>query len=237
MPAVLEVRNLNVWYGRTEILRDVTFSVPEGEVVALLGGNGSGKTTILNTLSGLLRPRAGSVMLGAAELGGSAPAAIVRAGMVQVPQGREVFASMSVLENLRMGAATRTDKAEVRRDLGEVFSLFPRLHEYRSRHAGFLSGGEQQQVAIARSLMARPKLLLMDEPSAGLAPKIVDGMIETIRLLNGRGLTILLVEQNVGVAAATAGSAHILQNGSIVFTGPAPELIGNEQVLASYLGS
>jgi len=234
---MLEVKGLNVWYGRTEILRDVTFSVPRGEIVALLGGNGSGKTTILNTLSGLLKPRAGSVMLGDTELAGRPAAAIVKAGMTQVPQGREVFASMTVLENLRMGAATRRDRHEMRRDIDDVFTMFPRLHERRDRNAGYLSGGEQQQVAIGRSLMAHPKLLLMDEPSAGLAPNIVESMIETVRMLKQRGLTILLVEQNVGVAAQTAGDAHILQNGSIVFTGSAPELIGNEQVLASYLGT
>lgn len=234
---MLEVSKLNVWYGRTEILRDVTFSVPQGEIVALLGGNGSGKTTILNTLSGLLKPRAGSIKLGSTELVGRSPAVIVRSGMTQVPQGREVFASMTVLENLQMGAATRQDRHEMRRDVNDVFAMFPRLHERRNRNAGFLSGGEQQQVAIGRSLMAHPKLLLMDEPSAGLAPNIVDGMIETVKLLKKRGLTILLVEQNVGVAAQTAGNAHILQNGSIVFTGSAPELIGNKQVLASYLGT
>jgi branched-chain amino acid transport system ATP-binding protein len=234
---MLEVKGLNVWYGRTEILRDVTFSVPKGEIVALLGGNGSGKTTILNTLSGLLKPRAGSVMLGDTELAGQPAATIVKAGMTQVPQGREVFASMTVLENLRMGAATRRDRREMRRDIDDVFAMFPRLHERRDRNAGYLSGGEQQQVAIGRSLMAHPKLLLMDEPSAGLAPNIVDSMIETVRMLKQRGLTILLVEQNVGVAAQTAGNAHILQNGSIVFTGSAPELIGNERVLASYLGT
>jgi branched-chain amino acid transport system ATP-binding protein len=234
---MLEVSKLNVWYGRTEILRDVTFSVPQGEIVALLGGNGSGKTTILNTLSGLLKPRAGSIKLRNTELAGRSPAVIVRSGMTQVPQGREVFASMTVLENLHMGAATRHDRHEMRRDVDDVFAMFPRLHERRNRNAGFLSGGEQQQVAIGRSLMAHPKLLLMDEPSAGLAPNIVDGMIETVKLLKQRGLTILLVEQNVGVAAQTAGNAHILQNGSIVFTGSAPELIGNEQVLASYLGT
>lgn len=234
---MLEVRDLNVWYDRTEILRSVTFGVPKGEIVALLGGNGSGKTTVLNALSGLLRPRAGSVSLDGRELAGCAPAIIVKSGMVQVPQGREVFPSMTVLDNLWMGAATRTDAHDVRRDLAEVFAIFPRLHERRSRNAGYLSGGEQQQVAIGRSLMSRPTLLLMDEPSAGLSPNIVDGMIDTIKMLNARGLTILLVEQNVGVAAATAGQAHILQNGSVVFTGPAPDLIGNEAVLASYLGN
>ena len=150
---MLEVKGLNVWYGRTEILRDVTFSVPKGEIVALLGGNGSGKTTILNTLSGLLKPRAGSVMLGDTELAGQPAATIVKAGMTQVPQGREVFASMTVLENLRMGAATRRDRREMRRDIDDVFAMFPRLHERRDRNAGYLSGGERQRLAIARVIL------------------------------------------------------------------------------------
>lgn len=234
---MLDVRNLNVWYGRTEILRDVTFSVEEGKIVALLGGNGSGKTTILNTLSGLLPVRGGSISLAGAPIVSEDPEGVVRSGMVQVPQGREVFATMTVFDNLKLGAATRRDKSAVREDLDRVFEMFPRLHEYRDRHAGFLSGGEQQQVAIGRSLMARPKILLMDEPSAGLAPKIVEDMEQTIRRLNAQGLTILLVEQNVGVAARTATLAHVLQNGEIVYTGAAAELINNEQVLASYLGT
>lgn len=234
---MLEARNLNVWYGKTEVLRDVTFSVGDGKVVALLGGNGSGKTTILNTLSGVVKPRAGSISVGGRMLTGVEPSVIVKAGMVQVPQGREVFASMTVLDNLELGAATRTDRAGIRRDLAEVFEMFPRLHERRSRNAGYLSGGEQQQLAIGRSLLARPRVLLMDEPSAGLAPNIVDSMIDTIRQLHKRGLTILLVEQNVGVAAQVAETAHVLQNGEIVYTGDAPGLINNEKVLASYLGT
>ncbi len=234
---MLEVRNLNVWYGKTEVLRDVTFSVGESKVVALLGGNGSGKTTILNTLSGVVKPRAGSIAVSGHTLTGHDPRDIVKAGVVQVPQGREVFASMTVLDNLELGAATRSDKGEIRRDLDEVFGMFPRLHERRARNAGYLSGGEQQQLAIGRSLLARPKVLLMDEPSAGLAPSIVDNMIATIKLLHQRGLTILLVEQNVGVAAAVAETAHVLQNGEIVYTGDAAGLINNEKVLASYLGT
>jgi branched-chain amino acid transport system ATP-binding protein len=233
---MLEVAHLNVWYGNTEVLRDVSFSVPNNTIVALLGGNGSGKTTILNALSGLVQPRGGSIDMAGEQLRGASPERIVRAGMVQVPQGREVFAAMTVRDNLEIGAATRSDKAEIRRDVDEVFELFPRLHEKQSRRAGSLSGGEQQQLAIGRSLMARPRLLLMDEPSAGLSPNIVEDMIATIKRLHGRGLTILLVEQNVGVAAAVAGSAHVLQNGEIVYTGDAAELIGNDEVLASYLG-
>jgi branched-chain amino acid transport system ATP-binding protein len=233
---MLEVEHLRVWYGNTEVLRDVSFSVADNAVVALLGGNGSGKTTILNALSGIVRPRAGAIQVVGQSVVGASPERIVRAGVIQVPQGREVFAAMTVRDNLEIGAATRKDAAEIRRDMDEVFELFPRLHEKQGHRAGSLSGGEQQQVAIGRSLMARPRLLLMDEPSAGLSPTIVEDMIGTIRLLHRRGLTILLVEQNVGVAAQVAETAHVLQNGEIVYTGPAAELIGNEQVLASYLG-
>ena len=233
---MLEVRNLNVWYGVTEVLRDVSFEVATGRIVALLGGNGSGKTTILNTLSGLLRPRAGSILFDGTDVAGNPSDRMVKSGIVQVPQGREVFATMTVNENLELGAATRHDKAQIRTDLGAVYDLFPHLKERRSRRAGALSGGEQQQVAIGRALMARPRLLLMDEPSVGLSPIIVDSVIETVRTLHARGLTILIVEQNVGVAAAVAEDAYVLKDGAIAFKGDAPSLINNPEVLSSYLG-
>jgi len=233
---MLEVRNLNVWYGVTEVLRDVSFEVPEGRIVALLGGNGSGKTTVLNTLSGLLEPRAGQIVFAGGDVAGQSSDRMVKAGIVQVPQGREVFATMTVHENLELGAATRHDKAEIRSDLGRVYELFPHLLERRSSRAGSLSGGEQQQVAIGRALMARPKLLLMDEPSVGLSPIIVDSVIETVKKLHARGLTILIVEQNVGVAAAVAQDAFVLKDGAIAFKGDAPALINNPEVLSSYLG-
>lgn len=233
---MLEVRNLNVWYGVTEVLRDVSFEVRTGRIVALLGGNGSGKTTILNTLSGLLQPRGGSIMFDGTDVAGYPSDRMVKAGIVQVPQGREVFATMTVNENLEMGAATRHDKADIRADLGQIYELFPRLRERRSRRAGALSGGEQQQVAIGRALMARPRLLLMDEPSVGLSPIIVDSVIETVNELHARGLTILIVEQNVGVAAAVAEDAFVLKDGAIAFKGDAPGLINNPEVLSSYLG-
>jgi branched-chain amino acid transport system ATP-binding protein len=233
---MLEVRNLNVWYGVTEVLRDVSFEVATGRIVALLGGNGSGKTTILNTLSGLLRPRAGSILFDGTDVAGNRSDRMVKSGIVQVPQGREVFATMTVNENLELGAATRHDKAQIRTDLDAVYDLFPHLKERRSRRAGALSGGEQQQVAIGRALMARPRLLLMDEPSVGLSPIIVDSVIETVRTLHARGLTILIVEQNVGVAAAVAEDAYVLKDGAIAFKGDAPALINNPEVLSSYLG-
>lgn len=233
---MLEVANLNVWYGVTEVLRDVSFEVPQGALVALLGGNGSGKTTIINTLSGMVTPRKGTVRFLGAEMAGRPSDAMVKAGIVQVPQGREVFANMSVRDNLDLGAATRNDREGIRDDLEEMYGLFPRLRDKQTHKAGSLSGGEQQQVAVARALMSRPKLLLLDEPSVGLSPVLVDALIETIRLLHGRGLTMLLVEQNVGVAAAVAGQAYVLKDGEIAYRGPAPELIGNPEVLASYLG-
>jgi branched-chain amino acid transport system ATP-binding protein len=233
---VLAIKHLKVTYGLTQVLRDVSFDVPEGKIVALLGGNGSGKTTMLNTLTGLVRPAAGSIMFMGRECAGIEPSDFVKRGIVQVPQGREVWPSMSVQDNIELGAATRKDWSGIRSDMGDVFATFPKLEKHRRRHAGALSGGEQQMLAIARALMARPKCLLMDEPSAGLAPAIVSDMVDTILSLNARGLTILLVEQNIGVAAAVAEYAHILQSGEIAFSGPAAGLVDNPVVLSSYLG-
>lgn len=233
---MLDVRHLEVRYGLTEVLRDVSFDVPTQTIVALLGGNGSGKTTVLNALSGLVSPRAGTVLVAGEDLTGAPPDRMVRRGVVQIPQGREVFADMAVRDNLEVGAAVRKDRKEIRRDLEEVFELFPMLRERRSMRAGALSGGEQTQLAIGRALMARPRLLLMDEPSVGLAPLVVETVVQTTRMLRARGLTILLVEQNVGVAAAVADHAHVLKDGVIAYSGPAGELIDNPEVLSSYLG-
>jgi branched-chain amino acid transport system ATP-binding protein len=234
---MLEVRNLNVWYGITEVLRDVSFDAPSGRVTVLLGGNGSGKTTVLNTLSGLVTARSGSLLIDDQEFAGLSTDRVVRLGIVQVPQGREVFATMTVRANLELGASARDDKAAIRADVEEWFAMFPVLSERRSHRASTLSGGQQQQLAIARALMARPRLLLMDEPSAGLAPIVVQEIIDIIkRLRDDRGLTILLVEQNVGVAAAVGDMAHVLRNGEIAYRGVASELIANPEVLASYLG-
>ena len=233
---MLDIQHLRVSYGITEVLRDVTFTVPQHKIVALLGGNGSGKTTLLNTLIGLVKPSAGSVRFEGIECTGLAPDKIVRHGIAQVPQGREVWPSMSVLENLELGAATRGDWSAIKTDLDDILSLLPKLKPHVKRPAGALSGGEQQMLAIGRALMARPRCLLMDEPSAGLAPAIVSDMVDTILALNGRGLTILLVEQNIGVAAAVAEYAHVLQSGEISFSGDAAGLIDNSEVLRSYLG-
>jgi branched-chain amino acid transport system ATP-binding protein len=233
---MLDVQHLSVWYDVTEVLRDVSFSVREGSVVALLGGNGSGKSTLLNALSGLITPKSGSVRFLGEETAGLRAHAMVRRGIVQVPQGREVFPEMSVSDNLELGAATRSNLKEIRKDMGKVFDLFPALAERRTRAAGSLSGGEQTQLSIGRALMSQSKLLLMDEPSVGLSPRMVDAVIDTILRLHQRGLTILLVEQNVGVAAAVAEHAHVLKDGVIAYAGRAKELINNPEVLASYLG-
>lgn len=233
---MLEVRHLKVWYGVTEVLRDVSFSIPARSIVALLGGNGSGKTTTLNALSGLVPPREGSIRFEGEEMAGMPPDRLVKRGIVQIPQGREVFADMTVKDNLEVGAAVRKDMKMIRQDLEEVLELFPILRARRAAHAGALSGGEQTQLAIGRALMARPRLLLMDEPSVGLAPRIVETVIDTTRMLRERGLTILLVEQNVGVAAAVADQAHVLKDGVIAYGGPARDLVNNPEVLSSYLG-
>jgi branched-chain amino acid transport system ATP-binding protein len=233
---VLAINHLRVSYGITEVLRDVSFEVQTGTIVALLGGNGSGKTTILNTLIGVVQAKSGSILFEDTECVGLSTNQLVKRGISLVPQGREVWPSMSVKDNVELGAATRKDWADIKVDLESVYELFPKLAIRRTQLAGALSGGEQQMVAIGRALMARPRCLLMDEPSAGLAPNIVGDMVDTILALNKRGLTILLVEQNIGVAAAVAQSAHILENGAIAFSGPAAGLIDNPAVLLSYLG-
>ena len=233
---MLDVQHLEVRYGPTEVLRDVSFTVPQNAIIALLGGNGSGKTTVVNAISGLIAPRAGTVRIDGDDATGASPHSMVARGVVQIPQGREVFADMTVHDNLEMGAAVRRDKRMIRRDIAGIYELFPALRARRFARAGALSGGEQTQLAIARALMARPRLLLMDEPSVGLAPLVVDTIIQTVRDLRNRGLTILLVEQNVGVAAAVADHAHVLKDGVIAYSGPARELIDNRDVLASYLG-
>ena len=233
---MLDVQHLSVAYGVTEVLRDVSFTVPERSIVALLGGNGSGKTTTLNVLSGLLAPRGGAVRFEGRSIAALPSHEVVRRGIVRVPQGREVWSGMSVRDNLDLGAATRRDRRATRADLEDVFTLFPVLRDRQSRKAGTLSGGEQQMLAIGRALMARPRLLLMDEPSAGLSPVVVQAMVAAIQRLHARGLTILLVEQNVGVAAALAEHAHVLMNGEVALSAPAADLLRNPDVLRSYLG-
>jgi branched-chain amino acid transport system ATP-binding protein len=232
---MLSVRNLKVWYGRTEIVRDVSFNVGTGEVVALMGGNGAGKTTVLRALSGLVRPRAGTINFAGQALQGREPRDMVVAGLVQVPQGRFVWPGMTVAENLELGAVTRK-RSERAAAVERVNTIFPTLATKRHAAAGSLSGGEQQMVAVGRALMAAPRMLLMDEPSAGLSPKVVDEMVAAITRLRDEGLSILLVEQNVGVAGALASTAHILANGVITLSVDGASLAGDPQVVRSYLG-
>jgi branched-chain amino acid transport system ATP-binding protein len=214
----------------------VTLTVPERAIIALLGGNGSGKSTTLNAVSGFLRPTSGTITFAGRRIDGLATDAIVKAGIVQIPQGREVFSGLTIEENLELGAVTRRDSVGVRADLERLYSRFSRLAERRRQRAGTLSGGEQQMLAIARALMARPRMLLMDEPSAGLAPVMVQEIARVIDDLHRDGLTILLVEQNVGVALSLASVAHIIRDGVIAVTGAARDLVDNPDVVKSYLG-
>jgi branched-chain amino acid transport system ATP-binding protein len=229
------VEDLHVYYGEIHALKGVSFQVGQGEIVALLGNNGAGKTTTLKTLSGLLAPRRGQVRLDGASLLGVAPHDIVRRGMTHVPEGRRIFNRLTVLENLHMGAYTRSDRG-VAQDLDRVFAVFPRLQERIRQVAGTLSGGEQQMLAIGRALMARPRLLLLDEPSMGLAPVLVEQIFETVQAINRQGVTILLVEQNAAMALAIAGRGYVLETGAVALAGPARDLADNPEVRRAYLG-
>jgi branched-chain amino acid transport system ATP-binding protein len=232
---VLEVRDLHVYYGEIHALKGVSFEVGQGEIVTLLGNNGAGKTTTLKTLSGLLAPRTGTVLLDGASILGVPAHHIVLRGITHVPEGRRIFNRLTVLENLEMGAYTRHDRA-IAEDMERVFSVFPRLKERRSQVAGTLSGGEQQMLAIGRALMARPRLLLLDEPSMGLAPVLVEQIFETVQTINRQGVTILLVEQNAAMALAIAQRGYVLETGAVALRGGASELAGNPEVRRAYLG-
>ena len=232
---MLEVRDLHVYYGEIHALKGISFQVTEGEIVTLLGNNGAGKSTTLKTLSGLLAPRRGEVLLDGASLVGAPPHGVVRKGITHVPEGRRIFNRLSVQENLEMGAYTRTDR-EVALDMEGVFAILPRLKERRTQVAGTLSGGEQQMLAIGRALMAKPRLLLLDEPSMGLAPVLVEQIFETVVAINRRGVTVLLVEQNAAMALSIAQRGYVLETGRIALEGAAAELAGNADVRRAYLG-
>jgi branched-chain amino acid transport system ATP-binding protein len=233
---VLKVKGLNVFYGTIHALHDCSFEVNEGEIVSLIGANGAGKTTILNSLSGLIPYHSGEIELMGKSLYGVSPDHIVEMGMAQAPEGRRIFANMTVKENLEMGAYTRKDKVGVRKDLEMIFNHFPRLKERLTQVAGTLSGGEQQMLAIGRTLMSRPKLMLMDEPSMGLAPLLVKEIFSIIKDINQAGTTILLVEQNAHMALSIANRAYVLETGKIALQGDAGELAASEAVRKAYLG-
>lgn len=233
---LLEVDNLNVTYGAIEALLGVSLRVEEGEVVTLIGANGAGKSTTLRAISGLIRARDGAIRFQGKSLRGFAPHVIVQHGLVHVPEGRGIFANLSVDENLKLGAFTRRDPAGVKDDRELALTLFPRVRERLSQNAGTLSGGEQQMLAIARALLARPKLLLLDEPSLGLAPQVVQTIFQVIRDINKKGTTILLVEQNARMALKVANRAYVLETGQIEMEGQAAELAASDAVRRAYLG-
>jgi branched-chain amino acid transport system ATP-binding protein len=233
---MLRVEALEVAYGKLQALWGVTFDVHEGEIVALIGANGAGKTTTLKTISGLLRPKAGSIWLGDKAMGHRAPAEIAELGVVHVPEGRKLFPGMTVLENLLMGGYPRPARPQRRERLERVFTVFPTLRERQKQLAGTLSGGEQQMVAIGRGLMAGPKVLMLDEPSLGLAPIMVAEMFRVIGEINRAGVTVLLVEQNTEHALALAHRAYVLESGRVALAGTGKELLANEQVRQAYLG-
>ena len=232
---MLRVNDIHVYYDAIHALKGVSFTVDEGELVTLLGANGAGKTTTLKTLSGLLRPREGSIVLADTALESLAPYEIVRRGVAHVPEGRKVFPRFTVLENLQIGGYSRP-KASLGPELEFVYEMFPRLKERQKQYAGTLSGGEQQMLAIGRALMAKPKLLLLDEPSMGLAPKFVEQILEQIRAINRAGVTVLLVEQNAAMALAISHRAYVLETGSIQLEGTAEDLAGSDLVRQAYLG-
>jgi branched-chain amino acid transport system ATP-binding protein len=235
--SLLLVENLSVFYGSIEALRGISLRVDEGEVVTLIGANGAGKSTTLRTISGLLQPRRGSIRFDGQAIGGWQPYRVVKSGVVQVPEGREIFANLSVDENLQLAAFLRNDRAAIRNDRERALNLFPRIRERLRQQAGTLSGGEQQMLAIARALVAKPKLLMLDEPSLGLAPQLVQSIFQVIGEINREGTTILLVEQNANMALRVAHRAYVIEVGKICMEGSAQELAASDEVRKAYLGA
>jgi branched-chain amino acid transport system ATP-binding protein len=234
--AMLQVENLNVFYGAIHALKGISFHLQKGEIVALIGGNGAGKSTTLNTISGLLRPRTGKVFFLDEDVTVVPPQKIVRRGIVQVPEGRRIFPKLTVQENLEMGAYIYEDRTQIEKDMEAAMLRFPRLRERRKQYGGTLSGGEQQMLAIARGLMARPNLLLLDEPSMGLSPILVEQIFEIIREINAQGTSILLVEQNAQMALSIADRGYVLETGRVTLEGNAQDLLENPMVIEAYLG-
>lgn len=233
---MLKVENLHVHYGAIHALKGISIEVPQGKIVTLIGANGAGKSTTLRTLSGLIRPSEGSILLEGKEIQKLAAQEIMTLGMSQVPEGRRVFANMTVRENLDLGAYIRNDKAEIQEDMEKVFLRFPRLKEREKQMAGTLSGGEQQMLAMGRALMSRPRLLLLDEPSMGLAPLLVKEIFKIVEDINAAGTTVLLVEQNAHMALSVADYAYVLETGKISLEGEGKELANSPEVKAAYLG-
>ncbi len=236
MKKMLEVKDLEVYYGAIHAIKKVSFEVNEGEIVTLIGANGAGKTTILHAVSGLVKPKEGSIDFCGESLVTTKPYRITGMGLAQVPEGRRIFSRMTVKENLEMGAYSRTDTEGIRRDYEYVMKILPRLQERRKQMAGTLSGGEQQMLAMGRALMAKPKMLLLDEPSMGLSPLLVQEIFKTIREINKNGVTVLLVEQNARMALDVASRAYVLETGKVAMQGDAKELAHNEEVKKAYLG-
>ena len=233
---MLKIENLQVAYGGIQALRGISLEVPDGKIVTLIGANGAGKSTTLRTISGLVKAKGGSIRYNDTELVGKPITSIIETGIIHVPEGRRVFPDMTVLENLKIGAYLRNDKDGIERDIRWVYELFPRLEERNWQLAGTLSGGEQQMLAVGRGLMARPKVLMMDEPSLGLAPIIVQGIFDIIREINRQGVTILLIEQNANMALKIADYAYVMETGRSTMTGTGAELLENEAVKEAYLG-
>jgi branched-chain amino acid transport system ATP-binding protein len=233
---MLKVDNIDVFYRNIQALKGVSLEINEGEIVTLIGANGAGKSTLLKTISGLLKPKNGDILYEGQSIAGKAAQTIVKQGISHVPEGRRIFANLTVEENLELGAYLRKDKHGIREDIEKVYQQFPRLHERRKQLAGTLSGGEQQMLAIGRALMARPRLLLLDEPSMGLAPLLVKSIFRIIEEINSNGTTILLVEQNANMALSIADRAYVIESGRVVLSGSAEELTANEQVKMAYLG-
>lgn len=236
MAALLEIDDIHVFYDKIQALKGISLEVQQGQIVTLVGGNGAGKSTTLKTVSGLLHPRHGEIRLSGERLNQQPAHRIAALGVVQVPEGRRVFGRLTVRENLEMGAFARRDRAGIAEDKGRMAALFPRLKERWNQLAGTLSGGEQQMVATARALMARPRVLLMDEPSMGLAPMVVEQVFETITAINAQGVTILLVEQNALLALSIADNGYVLESGRIILSGKGADLLDDERVQRAYLG-
>ena len=236
MEPILKVSDINVYYGAIHAIKGVSFEVNPGEVVTLIGANGAGKSTMLRTITGLVKAQSGSIQWNGKELLGMSIDQIIGEGIAMSPEGRRVFADLTVLENLKIGAYLRKDKEGIQKDIEWVYSLFPRLQERSWQAAGTLSGGEQQMLAVGRALMSRPKLMMLDEPSLGLAPLVVQDIFSIIKEINNQGVTVLLIEQNANMALKTADLAYVLETGNITMSGTGAELLANEKVKEAYLG-